>query len=370
MAKEERKMISVVFIAIVLLLCLPKSSWRWKGLFDDGLSLQNTIPVRGIAALCIIFTHTGLVPFFNHGYLFVGVFFFFSGFGVMQGLLHKPDYLKTFFRRRFPSLLVPYYTMTALYLAVFFFSNFCPPADLLLYSLLPPLAVFTKNSLIVPASWYVAALLFFYTFFAVFFRCFRFSRAFLLTAVGVCLYCVVCKHFGKGIPWYGTTFLFLLGILFAQYASAVHSFISKRYGVLLLVFLLLFPVVLFADEHVSLFAPFFDHKKLIKFFTHQCVTTCFVAVVILFLYKVRLGSPVFRFLGKISFELYLCHQIVIQILDNSYLGASWKLSVFSLHWDFHVGVILCTIFVSIPLASGMHRLNGIILDRLKRKGLG
>lgn len=340
MAKKEKKMISVVFVAIVLLLCLPKSSWRRKGLFDDGLSLQNTLPVRGIAALCILFTHTALVPFFNHGYLFVGMFFFFSGFGVMQGLLHKPDYLKTFFRHRFPSLLIPYYTMTALYLVVFFLSKFCPPANMLLYSFVPPLAVFTENSLIVPVAWYVVALLFFYTFFAVFFRRFRFSRA----------------------------FLFLLGILFAKYASAVHSFISKRYGILLLVFLLLFPMILFADEHVSLFAPFFDHKKLIKFFTHQCVTTCFVAVVILCLYKVRLGSPVFRFLGKISFELYLCHQIVIQILDNSYLGATWRMSVFSLHWDSHVGVILCTIFFSIPLAFGMHRLNGIILDRLKRKG--
>lgn len=314
----------------------------------------------------IIFTHTSLVPFYNHGYLFVGVFFFFSGFGVMQGLLHKPDYLKTFFRHRFPSLLVPYYTMTALYLVVFFLSGFCPSINMFLYSLLPPLAVFTKGSLIVPVAWYVVALLFFYTFFAVFFRCFRFSRAFLLTAVGVCLYCFVCKHFGKGIPWYGTTSLFLFGILFAKYESGIYSFIFKRYSLLLLALLMLFPIALFADEHVSLFAPLFEHKKVIKFFTHQFVTTCFVAVVILCLYKVRLGSPIFRFLGKISFELYLCHLIVIQVLDNSNLGASWKNSIFSLHWDSRVGVILVTIFVSIPLAFGMRRLNRAILGGLKK----
>ena len=129
---------SLIFIAALLFLVLFKAQFaRNSAFFDDGLSLKNSLPVRGLAAICVIFAHTGVIPFWKHGYMFVGLFFFFSGYGLIKNVISKPRYLDSFLFHRFPSIIVPYYTMNIVYIVVLFFiGGFKPPSELLIKSFL------------------------------------------------------------------------------------------------------------------------------------------------------------------------------------------------------------------------------------------
>ena len=54
--------------------------------------------------------------FVNAGYLFVAIFFFCSGYGLIKSLETKPDYLKGFMKKRvLKTLIVPYYVSILIY---------------------------------------------------------------------------------------------------------------------------------------------------------------------------------------------------------------------------------------------------------------
>ncbi|MBQ3800672.1 MAG: hypothetical protein II837_10285, partial [Treponema sp.] len=92
----------------------------------DSSGLGVTKSVRGIAAAGIILHHISqesafqkagaIQAFCNVGFLFVAVFFFWSGFGLIKSLGSKPDYLKGFMKKRVLRVLViPFYVSVILY---------------------------------------------------------------------------------------------------------------------------------------------------------------------------------------------------------------------------------------------------------------
>lgn len=346
---------SFVVLSILILLLLHNVRFAGvKDVFEDALSLKNTITIRGVAAICVILTHTGVVPFYRHGFLFVGIFFFFSGYGLMFSLKKKPGYLKGFFRNRLPSVIVPYYTMNIFYIIALFGLGFTPTIDMVFRSFFLPMM---KRSLFITSAWYVIAIVLFYVLFGIFFRYFKFFKAFLLTACGIAIYCMLCRHFGRSISWYGTTSLFLLGILFAQYYSNIYGIIKKKPFLLSTLMLLLFVVGIIVDHQA---------RGLFKFFTHQISCSFFVLFVITLLYKFHIKSPLLGFWGKISYELYIAHHLVILFLNNSTINPPWKNSVYCLHWDSQIGVALSTVAIATLIAFIMNRINQKLLNSLKK----
>lgn len=346
---------SFILLLMLILLILHKLEFAGvKGIFEDALSLKNTIMIRGAAAVCVILTHTGVIPFYKHGFLFVGIFFFISGYGLMLSLKKKPGYLKVFFRNRLPSVIVPYYTMNIFYIIALFGLGFTPTIDMVFRSFFLPMM---KRSLFITSAWYVIAIVLFYVFFGIFFRYFKFFKAFLLTALGIAIYCMLCRHFGRSISWYGTTSLFLLGILFAQYYSKIYAIIRKKHFILSILMLLLFINGVVVDHQA---------RGLLKFFTHQISCSFFVLFIITLLYKFHIKSSLLAFWGKVSYELYIAHHLVILFLNNSTINPPWKNSVYCLHWDSQIGVALSTVAIATLIAFIMNRINQKILNSLKK----
>lgn len=102
-----------------------------KGNFnEDFLSLKVSKGIQGFWAVCIIahhfvqpFVYSGqgagaLSIFALIGFLFVGVFFFFSGYGLFKSYKNKPNYLNGFLRKRIPVVLVPLYVVNTILTAI------------------------------------------------------------------------------------------------------------------------------------------------------------------------------------------------------------------------------------------------------------
>ena len=89
---------SFILLLMLILLILHKLEFAGvKGIFEDALSLKNTITIRGAAAVCVILTHTGVIPFYKHGFLFVGIFFFFLWIWTYAFPEKKAQLFKRFF---------------------------------------------------------------------------------------------------------------------------------------------------------------------------------------------------------------------------------------------------------------------------------
>ena len=121
--------INIVVYSILLISVLvgiqiaPKNKLR-----EDSLSLDAMTSLKGLMAICVILHHisqkaafqqTKTIPIFEHiGFLFVGVFFFCSGYGLYKSFSTKENYLKGFLKKRvLPiviSSVVPMITRTSL----------------------------------------------------------------------------------------------------------------------------------------------------------------------------------------------------------------------------------------------------------------
>lgn len=118
MPKEYYFFFYIILAVILLIGVKPAARGEWC---EDALSLRTSKGLLGFCAVGIMLHHMsqtihfagedpGVLMFMvDIGVCFVGVFFFFSGYGLYSSLRDKPDYLKGFLRNRLPAILVPFY---------------------------------------------------------------------------------------------------------------------------------------------------------------------------------------------------------------------------------------------------------------------
>lgn len=86
-----------IFIILGLVIIFYKSKWYKKKINDNFMSLESTKAIKGIIAILIIIHHITLIgipvtPLRGMkyiGYLLVGIFFLYSGYGLMKSVKTK-----------------------------------------------------------------------------------------------------------------------------------------------------------------------------------------------------------------------------------------------------------------------------------------
>ena len=157
-------MISLLFI-IVLLLIFYLLAPLFISLKSTFLERESNQCFRGILALLIVFHHVCKQYVFPmssegdaYGIIVVGLFFFFSGYGlVKQYILKGESYCNGFILKRAKKLLPSFFIITIL----------CVVAEKLLNVKILELGGGKTGCILVPNSWYVYVLFFYYIVFAV-----------------------------------------------------------------------------------------------------------------------------------------------------------------------------------------------------------
>lgn len=350
---------------------------------NEPLGLDNSKNLLGFFALMIVLHHIaqaagsdsevmGVLE--NLGVCFVAGFFFFSGYGLVKSYMNKKDYLKGFFRKRLPGVLIPAYICSFIYIfSILVFGN---------YKLNFGVAQAEKQyeigwldfieglfgiKLFNTQHWYIVEIVVLYT---IFFFMFRFIKN-KKTAMGLMLVFLLGLTVGslflghgdywfQGEWWYNSTLIFWVGMLVAMNETKVEKVVKSAYTFWLTLsgamFILFYAITKYMLEHHGYWTEMLGKKgyddKFLTLVPQLIMSFFFIAFILILLFRVRFDNIALRFFGKISLELYLIHNVFIQcgrgIIGNGMYAAF-------------------IIFASVLLAALLFRLDTVILCRLNRK---
>ena len=289
----------ICYIALVILAGLTVFRHRWNGtqILFSPFNVDRTLSLRGILVLLIVLHHLsgvtsfpGLSPSFR---MLVSQFTFFGG-----GAVSMFFFMDSFYKKRFLKLLPPLLIATCIFICIRMCFEHLSAWNICYEMTLgnPPL----------PNSWYMYALFILYIFFhAVFSICgVQGRKALNWMWIGSFAYIACILLLGWGYWWY-------IGIEYACMSQGVQSFVRKK--------LISFFVgsILFLLVFIFIYLRFVSDGMKIASLIALNVTLPIVMVwVIQVLGIVNLTS--LKFLGGISYELYLVHGIFIYLSKNYY----------------------------------------------------
>ena len=332
---------------------------------QDSSSLEVTKALRGFAAIGVIIHHIALEQafqkangsgnpgelsvFLNAGYRFVAIFFFCSGYGLIKSLQLKPDYLKSFMKKRvINSMIIPYYVSILIY-AVFRFAmgeRLALPLWILNFSGLTMMNNY---------AWYpiVAVILY-----SAFYLCFSHIKneklSFTLIALLILLMGVVFCINGHFVWWTGEKnwwldwncdlhqkwwtghnvwwFLgewwvnsapaFFTGMLYARFEKTIRTWFHKLYWIkLAAVLAIMTGFYLLTGLALTKYGYWTEYSgqgigilnKLITYFMQIPESMWLCITLFIIMQKYYVINPVAKFFGNISLETYMMNLIAITL---------------------------------------------------------
>ena len=298
--------IALICVLFILLnIEYPKKDSRF---FGDALARERTDALKGFAALLIVLGHLGQTvhggasfPVLRHLGLFtVTVFFALSGYGLVLSYKRKGCRLSGFWKKRLLTVVLPYAIFTILYILVRVYLG----EDVSVKSIL---LSFVNGTPLVRYSWFVEVIIVIYAAFWVSGKLAKDDLSLLcfMMTVFIAVFCIGMKKLGFEIYWYSTAMSFIVGMLWAHKSGEITRELKEHLPMYLVgMFTVLVPLV-YCNRVLWMWDDLGE----------ELVTTVFVIFVLMLQYLVPAKSnTVTRFIGDISFELYMSHGAFIMLL--------------------------------------------------------
>ena len=297
---------------------------------------------RGIAAAFIMIGH--LIPndapyyvnYFFTGAIWVGIFFFYSGYGLQFSIDNNEKYLDNFILRKLRDVYLPFIIAETMY---YFIVNILLEKDQIFFC--DVLIYVTGIKLANTVLWYVVELLIMYYLFY-FINRFKINNK---VWVGIyVVFLILAIIIDLGVWWYLSSFCFLLGVYYKQIEKILYSVRNRSNWICLLLaygtFYTLIKVIPLINVECILR---FQNYLVVAVTMLTCPLFIFVAVGITERYHKYLQS---QWLGNISYEIYLYHLLVAKLI--------WTLT----------GKTMLAILVIVPttiiVSFGIHRIKSAV----------
>lgn len=238
------------------------------------------------------------------------MFFFISGYGLYVQNNRKEDYLDDFLSKRLSKILTPFIAISSIYL-IYRSINGQVLSSLFFIDL------FRKGSTVIYNGWFVDIIILMYIFFYISFRlCSNKTIAILVNTIFIIFYIVLVIRLEYGFWWYNSSLPFVLGLLWAKNKNSIDEILNKYYFIVLVCIISL----LFISHQYS-----FVLKKLhlVDSYSYAFLANIdnviFTLFFILIARKIDFSNKYLLFLGKISFELYMIHGLVMSIFGKYFV---------------------------------------------------
>ena len=321
MVKILLEIIPLLFFALLLWKIKPVENLR-TDFNEDYLSQSSAQVLRGVFAMEVLLHHVSqrvtCAPLYSvfsvDVFAGVPVFFFLSGYGLQTQYRRKGrEYRRFFLLKRLPSVLIPYLIAHVLYYIYYLVQGkHC--------SLRAILAKFTTGMPLVSFSWFILSLLIFYLAYKLsMLLCGKHRRAMLIAmSVFYVLYVAFFVKIGFYSWWYNSQHLFVFGMFWAEYEEKILAFVKKHYLPTTIVTAVVYLFLACFSGRLSAVLP---HSTVLL---RDALNLAEVTLILLLCLKFRVGNPASRFLGDISFEIYLSQGLFMWLLEcglDNFTGA-------------------------------------------------
>lgn len=302
---------------------------------DKLLDKEDTDLMRAIAIICIILHHiyneyeiTWLTPFKYVGFLFVGLFFCLSGYGLYTSLVYKNNYIS-----KIPNKLSK--------LVINFFMA------LVIYYLVHRLIGIQDNNIfnVVRNSWYLYQILIIYVIFYISFKFFERKLGKKIVLLFIIIILLMEYFSGFNETWYKSSLTFVLGLFLVDIQKILNEYIYDKFTLLVEIVALFVLLILGSMTQLGIMDILIYNISTILF------TIVFIKLFyILKLYKIN--NKILKHIGNISLELYLYHGLAIEIITKI---SSYK--------NINVILIFCLSYI---LALLIKKVNLVTIENKKK----
>lgn len=329
-------LLSIFFFWWVFAISKVLFTKKSEGCYElHAFSINQSTGLKGILIIGIMLSHLQTFCFKPHNYPVinefavlaqVGMFFFISGYGLTTSYLNKgKSYLNGFLLHRLSMIIIPLIVATIIYLIE--------------VRILPIDGV--KSDTPLPFSWFCYVIIGYYIAYYVVLKITENINVTIITLLllTILLYFVLGKCFHLGDWWYRSTCGFNLGMIVKRYEETIKKWFS-RYTLLTLLFVPFGLFCIYASGHFGIdmeaYAIGFSLISLALIYT--CGFT---------------HNKVINWIGKNSYEIYLCHPMIIALYPL------WpKNGICS-----DVTFVCCLFVLTFVMASLLHKLTFIPFKR-------
>lgn len=297
--------ISLFFCALLIL-----SSFGLGKTIKNPLSREVTSSVNGFFLITVFLSHfmqycnsyplstfDQIHPARYLGQLIVVMFLFYSGYGIMESIRNKPDYMTGFIQKRILPTYLDFWVAIILYFVIYIFYQGIPTFKFTLYGFLGWESFGNSN-------WYIFVILglYFCSFLSFRFTKNRWLGLILIWGLSFILL-VLLKHY-KANYWISTIFAYPFGMTFSE---VYHKWFSKKtttklwkkillLGGITVLFCLVYPI---------------RYKSVLVF---ELLSILFALVWVVFTHLWKTYSPLYSWIGKNLFPFYIYQRIPMIVL--------------------------------------------------------
>lgn len=334
--------ILLIFPIIVIGILLYKVKVSPRGMvWQDCWNYSDAKNIQVLAAFGVILHHLAqliscydMIPIgpiqimTSMGILFTSIFFFYSGFGLMQSFENKNNYLDHFLLNRLSVVVIPFLITNIIYI----WPGYEQERITSIPELLTSIVGFT---LINTNAWYLVEIIIFYI---AFYLCFKLIKNSNIATVVYCCFVLVViiasvllghdfsqinGHWFMGEWWFNSSIVFVMGILFGKYRDRIVAFYEKQYIFKMLGSIVLF-VLSFHFEEIILHQFGYYNETITNYnYSEKFITlgaqmiTCilFMQMILLITMKLRFDNMILKYLSAITLELYLVQDLCMQFFS-------------------------------------------------------
>ena len=294
----------IYFLLPILLLKFNKSYF----------GVKSTSCIKGFLAVGIIFHHISQLShdesiFQNIGYYIVGIFFVISGYGLFHQLKNRENYLSGFLGRRLLKIIIPFVVVSFIYIVYRLKFIKETIGEMAIQNIHGTPFIFN--------GWFVYTIILFYLFFYISFKYIKNETlAILFIFILINAYILCAKFLEFGVWWTYSSFTFILGIILAKHKNKFDKIVSHDRFRLVYIFAVT-PILYVAISYNNLYALLHLRSS----YAHDLFANinCLIIVFLLIVLITRLqfaNSKILKFLGIISFEIYMIHGLFINIYTH------------------------------------------------------